>query len=113
MLRPVALVRVRCRRSPCWPGPRSSASVCGYRVFGEQPVAVHGVEVELGRVNDEVVIEVLRVRQAVQEPAAPVESDFGLAPVADPRPGLGFLRGELHGDAVMRSALRGRPGPPR
>ena len=76
------------------------------------PVAVHGVEVELGRVNDKVVIQVLGVRQAVQQPAAAVESDLGLALVADPRPGLGFLRRELDGDCCSE-LLPGRCVPPR
>ncbi len=78
-------------------------------VLGQHAVAVHGVEVELGRVHYEVVIEVLGVGQGVQEATAAVECDFGLAPVADPCLCLGFLAGQLHRDAVVWCGIC--PGP--
>ena len=84
--------------------------VFGHLVFGEHPVAVHGVEVELGRIDHEVVIEVLRVGQRVQQPPPAVERDLRLATVSDPRPRFGLLRGQLHRDAMLRSYLGPGPG---
>lgn len=77
----------------------------GEAVLGEVPVAVHRVEVELGRVDDEMVIQVVGVRHGFQELAALVEGDFGGPAVSDTGPGLRFLRGELDRDAVTRSGL--------
>ena len=52
--------------------------VTGHLVFGQLPVTVHGVEVELGRVDHEVVVNVLRVGHRVQQPPSAVEGDLGL-----------------------------------
>jgi hypothetical protein len=79
--------------------------VLGHLVVGDHAIAVHGVEVELGRVHDEVVVQVLRVRHGLQQATATVQGDFGLAPVPNPRPGLGLLGGELHRDTAVRSDL--------
>src|SRR5215831_21138210 len=68
------------------------------------PVAVHRVEVELGRIDDEVVIQVLGVGQRFEKPPPTVERDLRLAPIADACPGLRFLRSKLDSDAVMRCA---------
>jgi hypothetical protein len=40
------------------------------------PVAVHHVEVELRRVNDEMVVKVIGVRHDFEKPAPFVERDF-------------------------------------
>ena len=77
----------------------------GHAVLGEMPVAVHCVEVELRRVDDEVVVEVIGVWHRLQKPAPLVERDFGLPAIPDTCPCLCFLRGELDGYAVVRSSF--------
>jgi hypothetical protein len=67
--------------------------VPGHLVLGELPVAVHGVEIELGRIDHEVMANVLRVGHRIQQPPPAIQRDLGHAPVADPRPGLGLLGG--------------------
>jgi hypothetical protein len=76
----------------------------------ERAVAVHRVEVELGRIHDEVVLEVFRVRQGFEQSAALVERDFGLPVITYPRPCLRFLGEELHRDAVVGSYLGASAG---
>jgi hypothetical protein len=58
-----------------------------------------------------VVIEVVRIGQSIciQQPAAAVERDLRLATVSDPGPRFGLLRGQLHGDTMLRRYLG--PGP--
>lgn len=68
-------------------------------------VAVHGVEVELGGVDHEVVIEVLRVRHRVEEAAAAVWGYLGLSAATDPGPGFGLLRRQLDRDAMGRNPV--------
>ncbi len=77
----------------------------GRAVLGQMPVAVHRVEVELRRVDHEVMVKVVGVGHGFQKPAPLVERDLGLPAVPDSCPCLGFLRGELDGHAVMRSGL--------
>jgi hypothetical protein len=63
--------------------------------LAQQPVAVHGVEIELGRVDHEVVIQVLRIRQRFQQTSSPIQGDLGLTTVSEPCPRLGLLADEL------------------
>ena len=81
----------------------------GEAVFGEMPVAVHRVEVELRRVDDEVVVQVVGVRHGLQRACVPCRARPRLPAVPDPCPRLGFLRGELDGHAVMRSGFDAGP----
>lgn len=84
----------------------------GEAVLADQLVAVHRVEIELGRANHEVVVEVVGVRHALEQASAFVEGYFDLAAVAQARPGFGLLGSELYRDAVvlrrLRSGLRDR-----
>ena len=73
-----------------------------HAVFGQVAVAVHGVEVELGRVYHEVMGQVLWVGQGVECPPSPGERNLGLAAVSEPCPCLGFLRGQLHAHGAVR-----------
>jgi len=87
-------------------GPEHFLSeVTGHLVLGELPVAVHGVEVELGRIDHEMVANVLRVGHRIQQPPPTIQRDLGHPPVADPRPGFGLLGGELHRHAMVRRCV--------
>ena len=78
----------------------------GQAVLGEMPVAVHHVEVELRRVDDEmVVVQVIGVGHGFQKPAPLVERDFRVPAVPDACSCFRFLRRELDGQAVMRSGF--------
>jgi hypothetical protein len=79
-------------------------SAC-HPILGQMPVTVHGVEVELGRVNYEVIVQVVRIRKGFEQSAARIKGYLRLAPITDARPRLGFLGGELDGYSVMRCAF--------
>ena len=68
-------------------------------------VAVHRVKVELGRIDREVVRQVVRLGQHVQEAPPLVKFHLGLAAIADPRPRLCLLRGKLHRHALSNERL--------
>ena len=87
-------------------------SVCGADsvILGEMPVAVHRVEVELRRVDDEVVVEVIGAWHGFEESASPVLRNLDEPSIPDTCPRLCFLRRELHGHAVMRRGFDVRPG---
>src|SRR5689334_5698147 len=53
----------------------------GETVLGQMPVAVHRVEVELRRIDHEVMVQVVGVRHGFQQPASLVERDLGLPAV--------------------------------
>jgi hypothetical protein len=81
-------------------------------VFAHDSVAVHCVEVELGGVDDEVVVEVLGIGQGFEDPTAGVEGDLNLSPIPDACTRLRALGEELDGDAarVPRPSLPTQPG---
>jgi len=60
-------------------------------VFGKVPVTVHRVEVEFGRVNDEMVVQIIRVRYRFELPTPFVEGDLSLPPVSQASPRLRLL----------------------
>lgn len=67
-------------------------------------VAVHRIEVELLGVDGEVVVDVFRVGEGLQQRAAVFEGEFYAATVTHPSPGFGLLGGELHGHSVLRGS---------
>lgn len=70
-------------------------------VLTNQAIAVHRVEIELGGVHHEVVVQVLGVRHPFEQAPPLVQGHLDLPAVSEPRPCLGFLACELHRHAVI------------
>jgi hypothetical protein len=76
----------------------------GEAALAQMPVAVHRLEVELGRVDHEVVVQDVRVRRGFRESAALVERDYSRPAAPDPCPGLGFPDGSWMATRRCRAA---------
>jgi hypothetical protein len=62
-------------------------------------------------IDDEVVVQVLGIRQRLQHSPTLIECEFNLPPIADPGPRLRLVRGKLDAGAVCRSdGLQPRSG---
>src|SRR5690242_8622258 len=70
------------------------------------PVAVHRVEVELRRVDNEVMVQVVGVRHRLQKAAPLIERNLGLPAVPHTRPRLCFQRRELSNRREARRRKR-------
>lgn len=66
-------------------GLTSSAYIFASASSPEDAVAVHGIEVELGRIDHEMVVKVVR-REAFEEVPAAIECHLNLPPVAHAGP---------------------------
>ena len=73
----------------------SSAYIFASASLAEDVVAVHGVEVELGRIDHEMVVKVVR-REAFEEVPAAIECHLNRPPAAHAGPRFRALGGKSH-----------------